>query len=128
VLLYWLENHHVSQWTKARDTFSGPYNGSTGVARDRIPTAMESREHMAFRKAMLNPSVTWRELLYIQHESQSMTVYLDTNDSVANGSNIANENYGREILELFCMGVDNGYDQRTSRPSRWLGRGGMCRR
>jgi hypothetical protein len=123
VLLYWLENHHVSQWTKARDTFSGPYNGSAGVARDRIPTAMESREHMAFRTAMLNPNVTWRELLNIQHESQSMTVYLDTNDSVANGSNVANENYGREILELFCMGVDNGYDQRdiTAISVAWSG-------
>lgn len=123
VLLYWLENHHVSQWTKARDTFSGPYNGSAGVARDRIPTAMESREHMAFRNAMLNPNVTWRELLRIQHESQSMTVYLDTNDSIGNGTSIANENYGREILELFCLGVDNGYDQRdiTAISVAWSG-------
>lgn len=123
VLLYWLENHHVSQWTKTRDTFSGAYNGSAGVARDRIPTAMESREHMAFRAAMLNPSITWRELLYIQHQSESMTVYLDTNDSIANGTSIANENYGREILELFCMGVDNGYDQRdiTAVSVAWSG-------
>jgi len=30
---------------------------------------------------------------------------------VGNGSNVANENYMREILELFTMGVDNGYDQ-----------------
>jgi uncharacterized protein (DUF1800 family) len=31
--------------------------------------------------------------------------------SVGNGSNIANENYARELLELFTYGVDNGYDQ-----------------
>jgi hypothetical protein len=123
VLLYWLENHHVSQWRKARDTFSGVYNGQASDIQNRIPTAMESREHMAFRTAMLKPNVTWRELLYIQHESQSMTVYLDTNDSRGNGENIANENYAREILELFCMGVDNGYDQRdiTALSAVWTG-------
>jgi len=32
-------------------------------------------------------------------------------DSKGSGNNIANENYAREILELFTMGVDNGYEQ-----------------
>jgi uncharacterized protein (DUF1800 family) len=40
-----------------------------------------------------------------------MIIYLDTVDSKGNGKNIANENYARELLELFDFGVDNGYDQ-----------------
>jgi uncharacterized protein (DUF1800 family) len=123
VMLYWLENHHVSQWTKARDTFSGVFNGQAADTRERVPTALESREHMAFRNALLNPACTWYDLLRIQHESASMIVYLDTNDSIGNDENVANENYAREILELFCMGVDNGYDQRdiTALSAAWTG-------
>jgi uncharacterized protein (DUF1800 family) len=111
VLLHWLENHFVSQWTKARETFQGQYNQVGGDIQNRIPTKMEAEEHKAYRAAMLNPLVTFRDLLRLQHQSTSMTVYLDTNDSAANGSNIANENYAREIMELYTMGVDNGYDQ-----------------
>jgi len=111
VLLHWLENHFVSQWTKARETFQGSYNGVGGDIQNRIPTKMEAEEHKAYRAAMMNPLVTFKQLLRLQHESTSMTVYLDTNDSAANGNSIANENYAREIQELYCMGVDNGYDQ-----------------
>jgi hypothetical protein len=111
VLLYWLENHMVSAWTTARQTFQGSYNGVGGQIQNHIPTKMEIEEHLAYRSAMMRTNITFRELLRLQHESQSMTVYLDTNDSVGNGNNVANENYGREIMELYAMGVDNGYDQ-----------------
>lgn len=111
VLLYWLENHMVSAWTTARQTFQGSYNGVGGQIQNNIPTKMEIEEHKAYRSAMMRTNITFRELLRLQHESQSMTVYLDTNDSVGNGNNVANENYGREIMELYAMGVDNGYDQ-----------------
>jgi len=50
-------------------------------------------------------------LLKISAESPAMIVYLDTVNSKGNAANIANENYSRELFELFCMGVDNGYDQ-----------------
>jgi len=50
-------------------------------------------------------------MLLIQAESPAMIIYLDTDGSRSDGNNTANENYGREIMELFSMGVDNGYDQ-----------------
>jgi uncharacterized protein (DUF1800 family) len=123
VLLYWLENHFVSQWTKARETWQGSYNQVGGAIQDRIPTKMEAEEHRAFRAAMMRTNITFRELLRLQHESQSMTVYLDTNDSVGSGNNVANENYAREIMELYSMGVDNGYDQGdiTAMSLAWTG-------
>jgi uncharacterized protein (DUF1800 family) len=123
VLLYWLENHFVSQWTKARETWQGSYNQVGGDIQNRIPTKDEAEEHKAYRAAMLNPLVTFKQLLRLQHESTSMTVYLDTNDSAANASNIANENYAREIMELYTMGVDNGYDQGdiTALSPAWAG-------
>jgi uncharacterized protein (DUF1800 family) len=123
VMLYWLENHFVSQWTKARETFQGLYNRVGGDIQNRIPTKLELEEHKAFRSALMRTNITFRELLRLQHESTSMTVYLDTNDSFGNGANIANENYAREIQELYGMGVDNGYDQGdiTAMSVAWTG-------
>ena len=42
-----------------------------------------------------------------------MIIYLDTVTSRGDGNppRVANENYARELLELFTFGVDNGYDQ-----------------
>ena len=52
-----------------------------------------------------------------------MIIYLDTVNSKGNGSNIANENYARELLELFTFGVDNGYEQHdiTEMSKAWTG-------
>jgi hypothetical protein len=52
-----------------------------------------------------------------------MIIYLDTVNSKGNGNNIANENYARELLELFTFGVDNGYDQHdiTIMSQAWTG-------
>src|SRR5207249_9767380 len=54
---------------------------------------------------------------------RSSDLYLDTVNSKGNGSNIANENYARELLELFTYGVDNGYDQNdiTVMSRTWTG-------
>ena len=60
---------------------------------------------------MLNPNCTFYDLLRISAESPAQIVYLDTVNSKGNGANVANENYARELLELFAYGVDNGYDQ-----------------
>jgi hypothetical protein len=111
VLLYWLENHMVSGWTTERQVFQGRYNGIGGQIQNNIPTKMEINEHVDYRSAMMRSNVTFKELLRLQHESVGMTLYLDTNDSNGYGNVIANENYGREIMELYAMGVDSGYDQ-----------------
>lgn len=119
ILSQFWENHFVTEHSKSQDYIANNANN--------IPTAgnsaadLEYREMTKWRNAMLNPACTFYDLLKISAESPAMIIYLDTvnskGDTALRGSpptlrtNIANENYARELLELFCNGVDNGYDQ-----------------
>jgi uncharacterized protein (DUF1800 family) len=107
VLLQFLDNHFVTQVTKTRDYFDGIYDGE----EEQVAVNTEYREVERWRAALENPSCTFSNLLTISAESPAMIIYLDTVGSRGNGSNIPNENYAREVLELFSFGVDNGYDQ-----------------
>ena len=109
VLLQFLENHFVTQHAKSVDYFDRFYDD--GNLMDIFATDWEYRERSKWEAALLNPNCTFYDLLKIHIESPAEIVYLDSVDSKGNGANVANENYAREILELFCMGVDNGYDQ-----------------
>ncbi len=109
VLLQFLENHFVTQHSKSADYFDRFYDD--GNLMDIFATDWEYRERVKWQAALLNPNCNFYDLLKIHVESPAEIVYLDSVDSRGNGANIANENYAREIMELFCMGVDNGYDQ-----------------
>ncbi|MEO6036003.1 MAG: DUF1800 family protein, partial [Verrucomicrobiota bacterium] len=109
VLLQFFENHFVTQYSKSRDYFDQFYDNAN--AESRIAAQFEYLENNKWRAALLNPSGTFYDLLKISAESPAMIIYLDTVTSKGNGSNIANENYARELLELFTFGVDNGYLQ-----------------
>lgn len=109
ILLQFLENHFVTQYTKSVDYFDTFYDD--GNIQNRLATQFEYLENDKWRTALLNPQCTFYDLLKISAESPAMIIYLDTVSSKGNGSNIANENYARELMELFSMGVDNGYDQ-----------------
>lgn len=109
VLSQFLENHFVTQYSKSRDFFDAYYDDFTRIGQ--IATSTEFKENVRWRAALLNPACTFLDLLRISAESPAMIVYLDTVNSKGNGSNVANENYARELLELFTFGVDNGYDQ-----------------
>ena len=109
VLLQFFENHFVTQYSKSLDYFDQFYDNSN--AESRIAAQFEYLENDKWRNALLNPACTFYDLLKISAESPAMIIYLDTVTSKGNGSNIANENYGRELLELFTFGVDNGYTQ-----------------
>ena len=111
VLLQFLENHFVTQYTKTFTYFNGFYNGDANFMEDRLATQMEFLENDRWRNALLNPQCTFYDLLRISAESPAMIIYLDTVSSRGDRGNIANENYARELMELFTMGVDNGYDQ-----------------
>lgn len=108
VLLQFFENHFVTQHKKSKDYLDQYYSGDDD---DKRATRMEYMENKLWRQALLNPSCTFHDLLKISAESPAMIIYLDTVGSKGSGSNIANENYARELLELFTFGVDNGYDQ-----------------
>lgn len=107
ILLQFLENHFVTQVSKTRDYFDGIYNGE----EDGRAARTEYMENVRWRQALNSPTCTFSNLLTISCESPAMIVYLDTVDSRGDGSNIPNENFARELLELFTFGVDNGYDQ-----------------
>src|SRR6185503_1100717 len=120
VLSQFWENHFVTQYSKGQDYVANNANNTPNAGR--ASADMEYREMSKWRQAMLNPACTFGDLLKISAESPAMIIYLDTAGSKGNAfiagnpptlqTNIANENYARELLELFCNGVDNGYDQR----------------
>lgn len=106
-LLQFTDNHFVTQYSKSREWVDGQVTNS--VTPSLVATEFEFRELLRWREVFLNPNGTFLDLLRISAESPAMIIYLDTVTS--RGGN-ANENYSRELLELFTMGVDNGYDQR----------------
>jgi uncharacterized protein (DUF1800 family) len=120
VLDQFLENHFVTQYSKSSDYFDTYYDGSM---RGLLATQLEFKENQRWRQALLNPQCTFYDLLRISAESPAMIIYLDTVNSRGDGGRIANENYARELLELFTFGVDNGYDQNdiTVMSRAWTG-------
>ncbi|MGI8965325.1 MAG: DUF1800 family protein [Limisphaerales bacterium] len=121
ILLQFLENHFVTQYDKSVTYFDTFYDDFAQMGR--LATQLEYLENEKWRNALLNPSCTFYDLLKISAESPAMIIYLDTVNSKGNANNIANENYAREILELFTFGVDNGYDQNdiTVQSRCWTG-------
>lgn len=110
VLSQFCENHFVTQYSKTYNFFTSYYNGVIN-ARERLSAEFERYEMQRWRQVLLNPNGTFLDLLTVSAESPAMIIYLDTVNSRADGTRIPNENYARELLELFTMGVDNGYDQ-----------------
>ena len=109
ILLQFLDNHFVTQQSKSDNYISKFYDDK--VVEDNIATQFEYLELGKWRAALLNPACTFYDLLKISAESPAMIIYLDTVTSRGDGTRVANENYARELLELFTFGVDNGYDQ-----------------
>ena len=109
VLRQFWENHFVTEYSKTRDYFDNA--GLSSDAAGRVATQLESKENLRWRAAMSDPKATFHDMLKISAESPAMIIYLDTINSKGSGTSIANENFARELCELFCFGVDNGYDQ-----------------
>lgn len=109
VLLQFFENHFVTEVSKTEQYLNSAYplDGEEPIAAE-----LEYKELNRWRAALLNPLCTFHDLLRISAESPSMIIYLDTVNNRATRGNIANENYARELLELFTFGVDNGYEQK----------------
>jgi hypothetical protein len=116
VLQQFLENHFVTEYSKGLTYFderAGLPNAWSGPESTR----QEFKENLRWRQAFLNPQCTFHDLLKISAESPAMIIYLDTvlsrgdYDATSRTNRIANENYARELCELFTFGVDNGYEQ-----------------
>lgn len=107
ILTQFCENHFVTQHSKTSDYFDRYYDG----LQNQVATDLEYREVSRWRAALMNPNCTFYDLLKVHVESPAQIIYLDTVGSRGDGTQVANENYARELFELFAMGVDNGYDQ-----------------
>jgi uncharacterized protein (DUF1800 family) len=108
-----VENHFVTEYNKSREYFD--MVGLDDTDRNEAATRMEFKENIKWRDVLLRPQGTFYDLLKISAESPAMIIYLDTvrsrGDRSGSNQRVANENYARELCELFCFGVDNGYDQ-----------------
>ena len=72
-------------------------------------TAFMLRQHATFRALGRGG---FGALLLAVSQDPAMLVWLDSVlNRVRSQTDVANENYAREILELYSLGVDNGYNQ-----------------
>lgn len=64
-------------------------------------------------REVIRPNALGRfsDMLLASASSPAMLVYLNNASSRADGTNVPNENYARELLELHTVGVDGGYDE-----------------
>lgn len=94
--VFWDGHFNTNYWT----VFNWHQNGESRAAW------LETRENELFRKLCLG---RFEALLLASATSPAMLITLD---NVSNVAGNPNENYARELVELFTMGVDNGYTQR----------------
>jgi uncharacterized protein (DUF1800 family) len=117
VASFWT-NHFNTENRKVGDQFRRLFPPCTGGSpppqcdpafpqrSDREASFCQDTEFDAFQSLAFNSS--FREMLEASAKSPAMIVFLDT---ITNLVSAPNENYSREILELYAMGVDGGYTQ-----------------
>lgn len=71
-------------------------------------TALMLKQYQLFRTQGL---ARFDDLLVAVSKDPAMGLWLDSVLNNASGTNIPNENYAREVLELYSLGADNGYSQ-----------------
>jgi uncharacterized protein (DUF1800 family) len=124
ILLQFFDNHFVTAFAKDFDFIGHHIHAGTHlIVRHAID--LEFKELERWRAALLKPDCSFGDLLTISCESLAMIFYLDTvtSASIPALGIVPNENYARELLELFTFGADSGYDQRdvTTMSEVWAG-------
>ncbi len=70
--------------------------------------ALMLKQYQTFRTLGL---AKFDDLLVAVSQDPAMAVWLDSVLNNAAGTKVANENYAREVMELYSLGADNGYNQ-----------------
>ncbi len=70
--------------------------------------ALMLKQYRLFREHGLD---RFDDLLVAVSKDPAMAIWLDSVQNNASGGNVPNENYAREVMELYSLGADNGYDQ-----------------
>lgn len=71
-------------------------------------TALMLKQIQLFRSQGL---AKFDDLLVLVSKDPAMALWLDSVLNNASGANVPNENYAREVMELYSLGADNGYNQ-----------------
>ncbi|MFO1499737.1 MAG: DUF1800 family protein [Verrucomicrobiota bacterium] len=106
---FW-DNHFTTDFDKVMEYFNALKNSDASDAMiddEAIAEAAQAEfeEHQFFTEHALG---NFGDLLLYSATSPTMLIYLD---SVLNRKGTPNENFAREIMELFAFGVDNRYNQ-----------------
>ncbi len=111
ILAEFWENHFTTDYDKVAEYLDALQNSDATDAMPRAQARAEAAqlEYQEYQFFYDNALGSFGDLLLYSATSPSMLIYLD---SVLNVKGAANENYAREILELFAFGVDNRYRQR----------------
>jgi uncharacterized protein (DUF1800 family) len=111
VLAEFWENHFTTDYDKVAEYMDGLTNSDATDAMPQTQARGEAAqlEYQEYQFFYDNALGNFGDLLLYSATSPSMLIYLD---NVLNVKGKANENYAREILELFAFGVDNRYTQR----------------
>lgn len=101
----WLERMRASQ-AQAREKMTLFWHGhfATSAQKVKSPLLMHQQNALFRRKALGN----FKELTHAICEDPAMMLYLDTDK---NSKGKPNENFARELLELFTLGEGSGYTE-----------------
>ena len=106
---FW-ENHFTTDYDKLVEHLEELENsdGEEAMGEDQAEQEAAQMEYQEYEFFHQNALGNFGDLLLYSAASPSMLIYLD---NVVNEKKEPNENYAREILELFGFGVDNRYNQ-----------------
>ena len=111
VLAEFWDNHFTTDYDKLVEYLDELENADgsdalTMAQSGREAATLKQRDYQFYYDHALG---NFEDLFAYQATSPAMLIYLD---NVLNVKGVANENYSREILELFGFGVDNRYTQK----------------
>ena len=106
---FW-ENHFTTDVEKVEEYFNELQNSDASDAMNGDQAEIEAAqtELAEYEFFYQNALGYFGDMLVYSAASPAMSVYLD---NVVNFKAEPNENYSREIMELYAMGVDNRYNQ-----------------
>ena len=106
---FW-ENHFTTDYDKVQDYFDDLRNSDATDAMSEGQAELEAAqaEYLEHEFFYQNALGHFGDLLLYSATSPAQLIYLD---NILNVKGAPNENYAREILELFAFGVDNRYTQ-----------------
>lgn len=110
ILAEFWENHFTTDYDKVVEYFSDLRNSDGQMAMSEAEAEAEAAqaEYLEYQFFYDHALGNFGDLLLYSATSPSQLIYLD---NVLNLKDAPNENYAREILELFAFGVDNRYVQ-----------------